>query len=100
VNFKAKKVKLQPHETAFIDLPDPRAILENFLRSYICLTEGETISINFTGKQYQLDIKQVEPDTEYHAVDINDADVEIDFDKPLVKSLSVNCRTMTTHLRF
>jgi len=25
---KGKLIKLQPHETAFIDLPDPRAVLE------------------------------------------------------------------------
>lgn len=34
---KGTMVKLQPHETAFIDLSDPRAILENELRNYLCL---------------------------------------------------------------
>jgi ubiquitin fusion degradation protein 1 len=59
--WKGKRIKLQPHETAFIDLSDPRAVLENSLRNYICLTEGETIKINFAGKSFMIDIKNVEP---------------------------------------
>ncbi|KAM3142305.1 hypothetical protein pb186bvf_005714 [Paramecium bursaria] len=80
---KGKLIQLQPHETEFIDLPDPRAILESQLRNYVCLTEGETITINAGPRQYQLDIKKVEPTTQHRAVNINDADVEIDFLPPL-----------------
>ncbi len=40
---KGKFVKIQPHETEFINTSDPRAILEKELRSYTCLTKGDTI---------------------------------------------------------
>ncbi len=71
---------MQPHETEFIDLTDPRAVLENSLRNYICLTEGETIKIKFGGKWFSIDIKNVEPKSKHNAININDADVEIDFE--------------------
>ncbi|CAD8104119.1 unnamed protein product [Paramecium primaurelia] len=78
-----KLIKIQPHETAFIDLPDPRAILENQLRNYICLTQGETITITFNKNKYMIDIVSVTPQTDKLAVCINEADVEIDFLQPL-----------------
>ena len=42
---KGTFAKIQPHETAFIDLPNPRAVLENTLRNYSCLSQGETICV-------------------------------------------------------
>ena len=53
---KGKFIQIQPHETAFIELPDPRAVLEYHLRNYTCFTEGDTISIEFNKKVYKLDI--------------------------------------------
>lgn len=42
---KGKFVVLQPHETAFINLANPKAILENQLTHYSCLSKGDTINI-------------------------------------------------------
>ncbi len=39
-------MKIQPHETAFIDLPDPKFILERELTNYATVFKGDTISIN------------------------------------------------------
>lgn len=38
-------IKLQPHQTKFIDMENPKAILEYQLRNFTCLHEGDTISI-------------------------------------------------------
>ena len=38
-------VKLQPHQTKFIELPNPKAILEIQLRNFTCLHVGDTITI-------------------------------------------------------
>jgi ubiquitin fusion degradation protein 1 len=38
-------MKIQPHETKFIDLPDPKAILERELTNYSCVFKGDTINI-------------------------------------------------------
>ncbi|KAL4470151.1 hypothetical protein ABPG72_009076 [Tetrahymena utriculariae] len=80
---KGKFVKIQPHETAFIDLPDPRAILEKELRNYTVLHQGDTIHIEFMKQQFQIDILEVKPPNDYHAICVVDAEIEVDFAKPL-----------------
>lgn len=40
---KGTYVSLQPHQTAFIDLSNPKAILEIELTNYACLMQGDTI---------------------------------------------------------
>jgi hypothetical protein len=37
---KGTYVKLQPHSTDFLDISNPRAVLETTLRSFSCLTGG------------------------------------------------------------
>lgn len=58
---KGRFVRIQPHETAFIDLPDPRAILEKELRNYTVLTKGDTIHIEFMKQHFSIDILEVKP---------------------------------------
>lgn len=36
---KASFVLIQPHETKFIELANPKAVLESALRHYACLSE-------------------------------------------------------------
>ena len=42
-------VKLQPHQTKFIDLNNPRAVLEYQPRNFTCLHEEDTITIEVFG---------------------------------------------------
>lgn len=77
---KGTFVSLQPHETAFIDLANPKAILEKELRNYACLTKGETISIWYGGREFQIDIVETRPQ---NAICVIEADVEVDFKPPL-----------------
>ena len=72
-------VKLQPHETAFIDLPNPKAVLENALRKYACLTKGDSIVIEFAGRQYEIDIVETRPGD---AILTIQTDLEVDFAPP------------------
>jgi hypothetical protein len=37
---KGKYVKLQPHTKDFLDISNPKAVLERTLRNYACLTKG------------------------------------------------------------
>lgn len=59
---KGTFVVLQPHETAFIDLSNPKAILEQELTNYSCLMKGDTININYEGRDYLIDIFDAKPD--------------------------------------
>ena len=53
---KGSYVAIQPHQTAFIDLSNPKAILETELTNYACLMEGETINIHYQGTDFLIDV--------------------------------------------
>ncbi len=77
---KAKLIKIRPHETEFIMNPNPRTILENNFRNYLCVTKGDTVTVQFNKKKYYIDIIECKPKD---AVSLTNVDVEIDFDTPL-----------------
>lgn len=54
-------VKLQPHETKFIELPNPKAVLEIQLRNFTCLHVGDTIRIQTFDGEYDIDIVEIQP---------------------------------------
>lgn len=76
---KGTFVKIQPHETAFIDLPNPRAVLENALRNYLCLTQGDSIVVEFAKKRYAIDIIETKPE---QAIMTLQCDLQVDFAAP------------------
>jgi ubiquitin fusion degradation protein 1 len=81
---KGKFVKLRPQTKNFIeDISNPRPVLEAKLRNFSCLTQGDTIMINYNDVNYCIDIMEVRSSkgTE-EAVCIVDTDVEVDFDRP------------------
>ena len=80
---KANFARLRPHRTAFIDLPDPRSILEKQLSNFTCLTKNETITVHYNKNEYQLDILELKPENQYNAAIIVDTDLNIDFAPPL-----------------
>ena len=58
---KGTFMKFRPHETAFIDLPDPKAVLERELTNYATIFTGDTISINHCGRDYLIDVIECKP---------------------------------------
>ena len=72
-------IKLQPHKTEFINIPNPKTILEYNLRNYFCVTEGDTISVKFGKKIYKIDVIQCKPDK---AIRTLNCDLEVDFAPP------------------
>lgn len=80
---KGKFVKLQPHKTEFIELPDPRAILERNLSNYVCLTKGDTIQVKVVNQIYLFDILEVKPQNPTNCICLIEADIEVDFAPPL-----------------
>eukprot|EP00740_Mantoniella_antarctica_P025982 CAMPEP_0198706864 /NCGR_PEP_ID=MMETSP1468-20131203/391088_1 /TAXON_ID=1461545 /ORGANISM="Mantoniella sp, Strain CCMP1436" /LENGTH=351 /DNA_ID=CAMNT_0044465819 /DNA_START=1321 /DNA_END=2368 /DNA_ORIENTATION=+ len=59
---------------------NPKAVLETTLRTYTCLTVGDSILINYNNKRYYVDIVEARPNS---AVCIVDTDCEVDFAPPL-----------------
>ena len=80
---RGKFVKLQPHKTEFIELPDPRAILERNLSNYVCLTKGDTIQVKVVNKLFLFDILEVKPVNSTNCICLIEADIEVDFAPPL-----------------
>ena len=77
---KGTFVKLQPHSKDFLDISNPKAVLETTLRNYSCLTLGDTICVHYNAKKFYIDIKELKP---AEAVTIIETDCEVDFAPPL-----------------
>ena len=58
---KGRFVKLQPHTKDFLDISNPRAVLETTLRGYSCLTVGDTICLHYNNKRFYIDIIDAKP---------------------------------------
>ena len=49
--LKGQYVKLRPQTKDFLDISNPKAVLETTLRTYTCLTVGDSILINYNNKR-------------------------------------------------
>jgi ubiquitin fusion degradation protein 1 len=72
---KASFIKFKT--TTFLELSDPRAILEYKLRAYSCVTIGDKLEINYNSRNYILEVIDVKPKK---ACCIIEADIEVDFE--------------------
>ena len=77
---KGKFLKIQPHETAFVDLPDPKMILERELTNYACVFKGDTIVVTHGGREYKINIVECKPKDQICVIE---ADINVDFAPPL-----------------
>uniref|UniRef100_A0A0V0HZY3 Putative ovule protein n=1 Tax=Solanum chacoense TaxID=4108 RepID=A0A0V0HZY3_SOLCH len=77
---KGKYVKLQPHTKDFLDISNPKAILETTLRNFSCLTTGDSIMVAYNNKKYYIDIVETKPS---NGISIIETDCEVDFAPPL-----------------
>ena len=76
----ATRALFQPQDKKFLDIPNPKVVLEYTLRKYPCLTQGTMLKINFNKKIYHLKVLKTEPGK---AVATLRADVICDFATPV-----------------
>ncbi|KAK8628182.1 hypothetical protein V6N13_063893 [Hibiscus sabdariffa] len=76
----ATYIKLQPHSSDFIEISDPKAVLQENLRKFSCLTKGDTIMIRHRSRVFYINIVETGP---ADAVSLIDTDCEVDFAPPL-----------------
>jgi ubiquitin fusion degradation protein 1 len=76
---KGTFVKLQPVSSDFLNIHNPRAVLENTLRNFATLTVGDCIVINYNSNKYEIEIIECKP---ARAISIIEADVNVDFAEP------------------
>lgn len=77
---KATFVKFRPQSVDFLDITNPRAVLERALRSFSCVTVGDQICIPYNDKYYFLDVREVKP---ADAACIIETDCNVDFEAPV-----------------
>ncbi len=77
---KATFVKLRAQSVDFLEVHNPRALLEVALRQFTCLTVGDVIRIPHAGRFFDLEIREVSPNG---AASIIETDCNVDFEEPL-----------------
>jgi ubiquitin fusion degradation protein 1 len=55
---KGSYVKLQPVTSDFLDISNPKAVLERTLRSYSCLTVGDCFVVHYNNKDYEIEVRR------------------------------------------
>ncbi|RUS84819.1 hypothetical protein EGW08_007434 [Elysia chlorotica] len=76
----ATYAKFQPQSVDFLDITNPKAVLENALRNFACLTQGDVIAIKYNDKEYELFVLESKPGK---AVSIIECDMSVDFAPPV-----------------
>ncbi|KAK5937963.1 ubiquitin fusion degradation protein [Knufia obscura] len=76
-------VKLQPQSPSFLDISDPRAVLENAFRNFSCLTKNDIFQFHYNDETYDIKVLEIKPDNSQHAIVTMETDLEVDFATPL-----------------
>nr|KAG5686805.1 hypothetical protein BaRGS_013125 [Batillaria attramentaria] len=53
--------KFQPQSPDFLDITNPKAVLENALRNFACLSQGDVVAIKYNDKVYELCVLETKP---------------------------------------
>ena len=78
-----KFIKLQPQSPSFLDISDPRAVLENAFRNFSCLTKGDIFTFSYNEQTYDIAVLAIKPDNDQHAIVTMETDLEVDFATPV-----------------
>ncbi|KAG8347740.1 putative ubiquitin fusion degradation protein [Trypanosoma vivax] len=85
-----KLIKLRPQESSFIELSDPRQVLEMRLNEYPVLTKGTSIVLQYAGHDFIIDVIDIldEAGNTVDAISTVRADAEatelkVEFERPL-----------------
>ncbi|KAJ7063392.1 ubiquitin fusion degradation protein I [Mycena amicta] len=78
---KGQLVKFQAQQVHFIHLSDPKAVLEQALRNFSTLTQGDIIEIKYNDIVFGLLVMETKPGGE--GIQIHDTDLEVDFATPV-----------------
>ena len=77
-------VKLQPQDSSFLDISDPKAVLENAFRNFACLTIGDIFTFAYNDLVYEIAVKETKPSIAAGgAIGILETDLSVDFEAPL-----------------
>jgi len=77
-------IKIQPQTVDFLEISDPKAVLEQALRNYSTLTKGDIIEISYNSLIFEILILEIKPDSDraHGGISITETDLEVDFAAP------------------
>ncbi|KJH48476.1 ubiquitin fusion degradation protein UFD1 [Dictyocaulus viviparus] len=75
----ATYAKLKPQSLDFLNISNPRAVLEVELRKFACLTKNDIIAVMYADQVLEFLVQEVKPS---NAVCIIECDLNLDFDAP------------------
>ncbi|KAG2020211.1 ubiquitin fusion degradation protein I [Coprinopsis cinerea AmutBmut pab1-1] len=78
---KGKFVKLQAQTVHFLEISDPKAVLEQALRNFSALTQGDIIEISYNSIIFGLLVMETKPGGA--GISVLDTDLEVDFAAPV-----------------
>ena len=77
-------IRLQPQAPDFLDITDPKAVLEHHLRRFTTLSLGDKIAIWYNERVYELAVKEVQPSAGgLNAINVVETDLRVDFETPV-----------------
>ena len=77
-------IKLQPQNTNFLEITDPKAVLETAFRNFSCLTVGDIFTFSYNETVYEIAVLELRPDDgEKRAISVQETDLEVDFAPPV-----------------
>lgn len=76
-------IKLQPQSTSFLDISDPKAVLENAFRNFSCLTKGDVFTFAYNDQVFEMAVLEAKPSNDKEAVSVLETDLEVDFAPPV-----------------
>lgn len=77
---RATYAKLQPQSTDFLEISDPRAVLERELAKYSCFTINDKITFRYNDTDYEVSVVELKPS---NAVCVVECDINVDFAPPV-----------------
>lgn len=72
--------KFEPQNIEFLDISNPKAVLENALRNFACLTNDDIVAITYNDRIYEMRVLEVKPG---NAVSIIECDMNVEFAAPV-----------------
>lgn len=76
-------VKIEPQSVDFLDISDPKAVLENVLRKFSTLTVNDIIEVNYNDSIYGIKVLEVKPESKNKGICVVETDLETDFAPPV-----------------
>ncbi|SYW82516.1 related to UFD1 - ubiquitin fusion degradation protein [Ustilago bromivora] len=77
---KGKMVKIQPQTVDFLEISDPKAVLEQAFRNFSALTPDDIVEISYNCLTFEILIMEITPNAD--GISIIETDLEVDFAPP------------------